>query len=242
MNNVSQKMELFTPVHNLPALKSVISSIVQETSYLAQEAIEYTADVLFDCSRALNYSSEWVEYSKFSPEVKESAARVKGATERFNLFASFCEAYMAGKNLVTNQMESVFDAIDSIGGYIGANLDFAGRLDEFNIVSLGELKPYVGGVGSLADASVGMNGIREVLQDPEIGKSWTSSLLKLAKNVALVALATLGAVASYFTTFAATVPHMSFYLLTAATAFLAIKVTGVFYDKVFLSPAVALKA
>ena len=235
--SVDSKIAGFYSGQGLPSFKEVASSVATEVGFLAQEAMEYTADVLFDIGRGFSYAGEWVsDYSNFSPEVKDSASRVKSAAERFNLFASFCETYTSGKALVTKQMETAAEAAISIASYVGASFDFAGRLDELEIVSLGRMKPYVGGVGSLADATLGLNGIKEVLQDPEFGKSKIGTLLKLAKHTALVALATLAGIASYFTTFASGYARMPLYLLTLATTFLTLKVANIFYDKLTLSP------
>ena len=222
--------------NELPSLKKVTSSIVRETAYLAGKAIDFTAGVLLDVGRGVDYTTQWIsDYSNMSPQMKEKAGNVKIAADRFNLFGTGCDLFCAAKALMTTQITRASEAIDIVGSYISASSDFAGRLDDFKVVSLGAAKPFIGGLGAIAETSLGFNGVREAVQENIEGeRPIVSAVLKVAKNVALVALAVLSGIASCFASVAASFTQLPFFILTAASLYLALKITGCFYDKLAL--------
>lgn len=222
-----------TSVDNPYSLRAVVSSVVSEASYLAQTAIESMANVGMDCVRAVDYSSQWIsDFSHMSPEVKGQAHEIKGLVDRCGVFGSFCEMWMAGKDLVTTQAENVWDTVDVVGGYVGASSDFYSRLDDLSVISLGAAKPAVGGAGAAADLIGGLRGIRASVVNVEEGAAGIgSAMLKVAKNVSLAVLAVLAGISSCFASLASTWTALPLYILTAATSLLAFKVADCFYDK-----------
>ncbi len=236
MVELQKGSDCFFSRNYLSTFTGVISSVITKANSVAQKSIEYTAVVLTDWSRGVDYTTQWIsEYSSCSSQVKETAGRVKGAVDRFNLFGVFCEMVSSGKALLANPIESFGDAIDSVGAYVGSTVDFIGRLDGFKLVSLGVAKPVFEGVGAFADSSVGLNGIKNALKGAELNRSLASSMISVAKNVALVVASVLSGISACFTSFAAGFTQIPLYILIAATACLALKIVDCFYDKLVLT-------
>lgn len=215
------------------SLKSIVSSIESEASYLARSAIEFMAGVGMDCVRAVDYSSQWIsDFSHMSPDVKESARDVKNVVDRCGLFGSFCEMLTAGREMVASQARDVWGQVDVVSGYLGATSDFYGRLNDLSIISLGSAKSVVGGVGAAADLVGGLRGLRASVVNAEVSPAGLgSAMLKVAKYVSLVALAVLAGISSCFASLASTWTSLSLCILTAATSLLAFKIADCFYDR-----------
>lgn len=213
------------------------SSLVKRISAFMQGMVEYTAEVLLDWGRGTDYVCQWVGYSGASSAVKSSAESVKGVTDRFNLFGVFCEMTTATRDVMTKQAENVSQAVNLVGGYIASTAEFSGRLHDLNIIQVSKnVSASVGTAGALAEASLGLNGIREGVQDLKEGKSISGSMLKIAKNTALFAIGLLSTIAAGFVTLAASFPKLSICLLTAGTAYLALKVAQRFHEALGVLP------
>lgn len=223
--------------HAESVVKREDSSLVKRISSFMQGMVEYTAEVLLDWGRGTDYVCQWIGYSGASSSVKSSAERVKGVADRFNLFGVFCEMTTATRDIMTKQAENVSQAVNLVGGYIASTAEFSGRLADMNIISVSkEVSSSVGTLGAFAEASLGANGIREGVQDIREGKSVSGAMLKIAKNISLLAIGTFSIIAAGFVTLAASFPKLSVCLLTAATAYLALKVAQRFHEALAVSP------
>ncbi len=139
---------------------------------------------------------------------------------------------------MTVQAENVAQAVNLVGGYVASTCEFAGRLSALKIVNVSEkVSAYVGTTGGFAEASLGANGIREGVQDLKEGKSVSGSMLKIAKNTFLVAIGIFSIIAEGFVSVAVRFPMLSVCILTAATAYLALKVAQHFHEALTVNPA-----
>jgi len=215
--------------------KSEAKSIVRATASVVFSAMEYTEETLFDWGKGTDYTCQWIKYySSCSTDVKETAGRVKGVADRFNLFGAVSELVVSGKNLVSQPMESFKGAVGAVLGHVAATTEVAGRLDDLKMVSLGAAQPYFGGVEAVALTALGAMGTRDAIASAETDSSVVSSVLKVAKNVTLAALGVLCGIASCFASVAAGMPQLPLYILTTVTLLLSLKIVDCFYDKLAL--------
>ncbi len=212
-------------------------SVLQKAVNLTDTAIDYMSSVFFDIGRAVDYSTQWIDRSGLSSDVKVKTAEVKSGVDRFNLVASACEVASAAKSLFWKEIESGSEAVDAVGGFVSSTADLAGRLEGLDLISLGKASPLIGGVGAIADSSLGLNGIRQGVQEAIEGdRTVVSAILKVAKNITLVALGVLCGIAAYFAAIAVTSAPLSLGILASATLFLTLKTAGCFYDRIVPQP------
>jgi hypothetical protein len=235
-NNPSLRGATASQYETFPLVERSDASLVKKVSVFMQSMVEYMADTLLDCGRAVAYSCDWIDYSNASDSVKHSADRVKGAVDQFNLVGMFCEMTTATRDVMTKQAENLGQLVDLVGAYIASSAEFVGRLSELNIVSVSQkVASSLGSAESIAVTSLGLNGIREGVQDLKEGKPVSGSLLKIAKNTALLAIGVFSMIAAGVVSFAISFPKLSLCLLTAATSYLALKVAHRFHDVLALS-------
>lgn len=217
--------------------KRADESLVKKVSAFMQNMVEYTAEVLLDFGRGMGYVCDWTEHASSSISVKDSASKVKQVVDRFNIVGVFCEMTMATRDIMTKQAENVAQAVNLVGAYVASTAEFAGRLTDLNVISVSKkVATSVGTAGSFAEASLGLNGIREGVQDLKEGKSVSASLLKIAKNTALLAIGILSAISVGFVSVAASFPKLSICILTSATAYLALKTALHFHEAMAAAP------
>lgn len=210
-------------------------SLGKQMAVQVDKIVDYTANVLLDIGRGVDYTSQWIsDYSSFSPSTKAEARNVKSLVDRVNVVGVACESASAAKGLFFGQPSNAWEVVDAVGAYVSANSDLAGRLDDLKIMSLGAAKPFVGVAGALADSSLGLNGVREVLQEGILTseRPVAVSLATLAKNVALLAIGVFSGMAVYFSAIGVAAPLVSLGILTAASVYLGIK-TGVRFYEMF---------
>lgn len=201
--------------------------------------IEKMGGIVFDFGRAIDYATQWVDYSESSAEVKENAGQVKGVIGRVNVFFSGCSLASATHELLDAEDVSVGE----VTGVLSSGAEFLDRLDGLGAINLMKgASPVIAGIGVAADVVGGLYDSAGVLSDDHIKASDSRGLarakesalykwIKIAENVTFIALAALSGYATYCTVFAvAASAALPFTLLAVGTAALSIKMMRCFYE------------
>jgi hypothetical protein len=223
-------------------VKLAVSDGVHKGCSFAQSVLQAMAEGGMDCIRFVDYTSQWAkDYSSMSPDVKGRAGDVKHVVDRCGVFGSFSEMFISGQELFLKKAKNAWNQAGAALDHIGASADFYGRLDDLKAISLGAAKPFIAGVGSIADAANGLVGIRNAIVEPREGSTLASTTLKVAKNVAFIALAVLGGILACVATSTSVFPALPLYVLTAASTYLGLKVASKFYDALMLPMPIEVK-
>ncbi len=201
--------------------------------------IEKIAGIVFDFSKAIDYATQWVDYSDCSPELKENAVKVKSSIDRVNVVFAGCATAVAVHEL----LDAEAPGVGEVAGFLSSGAEFLDRLDDFGAINLMEgASPVIGAVGIASDLVGGLYDSASVLSNGHIQPSDSRGLagaklsplyklVKIAENVAFIALAALSGYATYCAVFAvAAHAALPFALLAVGTAALSIKMMRCFYE------------
>jgi hypothetical protein len=201
--------------------------------------VEKIAGIVFDFSKAIDYATQWIDYSKCSDEVKGNAGKVKSALNRANSVFAGLATGVAAHDLLGAKSPGIAE----VTGFVSSTAEFIDRLDVLGAINLREgASPVIAGIGVASDVLGGLYDSAGVLNDDHIKNSDSRGLarakqsalykfVKIAENVAFVALAALSGYATYCAVFAVAVPAiLPFTLLAVGTAALSIKMMRCFYE------------
>ncbi len=197
-----------------------------KTGSLFFNVMEWVSEIYFSIlGRGIECACDWVEYLECSPAIQEMAQKVKTTLGPFHAFAAGCD-------VVTAAREGDFI------GFVGASTELAGRLEEQKVITLAkDLSPAFQIIGAGADGLSGIIGTLNIFRDWD-SRTPLGNVIRVAKNVSLVALATLAGIAAGCAIFAVAAPvALSFYILAAGTTLLACKTLECFWSRLNKVPS-----